>query len=112
MQDSLVRRLYISTRATDTDSVEMIVADTGLCVSRDDREKLFLPYFSTKRRGTGLGLAIVSRILADHSASIRVESNSPGGARFIVEVRLWQRRYRKLAWRRLRREDFAHLDCR
>jgi nitrogen fixation/metabolism regulation signal transduction histidine kinase len=86
MQDSLVRRLFISTRATDTDSVEMVVADTGCGVSRDDREKLFLPYFSTKRRGTGLGLAIVSRILVDHNASIRVESNSPGGARFIVEV--------------------------
>ena len=54
------------------------------------KEKLFLPYFSTKRRGTGLGLAIVSRIVEDHHGSIRVEENSPVGARFIVELPLAQ----------------------
>ena len=72
------------TRATEADSVELIVADTGCGVSREDKEKLFLPYFSTKGRGTGLGLAIVNRILADHDATIRVEDNVPAGARFIV----------------------------
>jgi two-component system nitrogen regulation sensor histidine kinase NtrY len=86
MQDSALKRLYIGTRATEADSVELLVADTGCGVSRDDKEKLFLPYFSTKGRGTGLGLAIVSRILADHDATIRVEDNVPAGARFIVEV--------------------------
>jgi len=86
MQDSLVKELYIATRVTDADSVELIVADTGCGVSRDDKEKLFLPYFSTKGRGTGLGLAIVNRILGDHEATIRVEDNRPAGARFIVEL--------------------------
>ncbi|HEV2688293.1 MAG TPA: ATP-binding protein, partial [Bryobacteraceae bacterium] len=86
MQDSLVKQLYIATRLTNADSVELIVADTGCGVSRDDKEKLFLPYFSTKGRGTGLGLAIVNRILADHDGAIRVEDNSPEGARFIVEL--------------------------
>jgi PAS domain S-box-containing protein len=86
MQDSVLKRLYIGTRATEADSVELMVADTGCGVSRDDKEKLFLPYFSTKGRGTGLGLAIVSRILADHDATIRVEDNAPAGARFIVDV--------------------------
>ena len=86
MQDSFRKRLYISTRPTEADSVELVVADTGCGVSRDDKEKLFLPYFSTKGRGTGLGLAIVNRILADHDATIRVEDNLPAGARFIVEV--------------------------
>jgi C4-dicarboxylate-specific signal transduction histidine kinase len=66
--------------------VVLVVADTGCGVSRDDKETLFLPYFSTKGRGTGLGLAIVNRILADHDATIRVEDNTPAGARFIVEV--------------------------
>jgi len=65
--------------------VELIIADTGCGVSRDDKEKLFLPYFSTKGRGTGLGLAIVNRIVADHEATVRVEDNVPAGARFIVE---------------------------
>jgi two-component system, NtrC family, nitrogen regulation sensor histidine kinase NtrY len=86
MQDSLFKRLYISTRPTEADSVELIVADTGCGVSREDKEKLFLPYFSTKGRGTGLGLAIVNRILADHDATIRVEDNTPVGARFIVDL--------------------------
>ena len=86
MQESLVKRLYIGTRATEADSVELVIADTGGAVSREDKEKLFLPYFSTKGRGTGLGLAIVNRILADHEATIRVDDNSPTGARFIVEL--------------------------
>jgi two-component system, NtrC family, nitrogen regulation sensor histidine kinase NtrY len=86
MQDSLVKRLYIGTRSTEADSVELVIADTGCGVSREDKEKLFLPYFSTKGRGTGLGLAIVNRILADHEATIRVEDNVPTGARFVVDL--------------------------
>ena len=86
MQESPSKRLYIATRHTEIDSVELIVADTGCGVSRDDKEKLFLPYFSTKGRGTGLGLAIVNRILVDHDATIRIEDNVPAGARFIVDL--------------------------
>jgi two-component system, NtrC family, nitrogen regulation sensor histidine kinase NtrY len=86
MQESLVKRLYIGTRSTEADSLELIIADTGCGVSREDKEKLFLPYFSTKGRGTGLGLAIVKRILADHDATIRVEDNVPAGARFVVDL--------------------------
>ena len=61
-------------------------SDTGHGVTPAVKEKLFLPYFSTKKRGTGLGLAIVSRIVEDHHGSIRVEENSPVGTRFIVEL--------------------------
>ena len=86
MQTTLVKKLYIGTRATEDDSLELIVADTGCGISREDKEKLFLPYFSTKGRGTGLGLAIVNRILTDHDAIIRVEDNTPSGARFLVEI--------------------------
>ena len=62
------------------------MADTGCGISPGDKEKLFLPYFSTKGRGTGLGLAIVSHILAEHHARVRVEDNKPSGARFLIEV--------------------------
>src|SRR5204862_893941 len=86
MRESLVKRLYVATRLTEEEMVELIVADTGCGISPEDKEKLFLPYFSTKGRGTGLGLAIVNRILADHNSAIRVEDNSPSGARFIIEV--------------------------
>ncbi|MCS7026947.1 MAG: ATP-binding protein [Bryobacteraceae bacterium] len=84
MQDSPIKRLTVTTQLA-SDSIEMIIADTGSGVSAEDREKLFLPYFSTKGRGTGLGLAIVNQILSEHRASIRVEDNKPSGARFIVE---------------------------
>ncbi len=86
MQDSLLRRLYVATHATGADTVELVVADTGCGVSAEEKEKLFLPYFSTKGRGTGLGLAIVNHILTEHNAHIRVEDNFPAGARFVVEI--------------------------
>ncbi|MDQ6706487.1 MAG: ATP-binding protein [Acidobacteriota bacterium] len=86
MQDSLVKHLYIATQAGVADTVELIVADSGCGITADQREKLFLPYFSTKGRGTGLGLAIVNHILADHEAHIRVEDNLPSGARFTIEI--------------------------
>jgi two-component system nitrogen regulation sensor histidine kinase NtrY len=85
MQDSLVKELYIATQHA-AETVELVVADSGPGVSPDDKEKLFLPYFSTKNRGTGLGLAIVSHIVAEHNGHIRVEDNHPAGARFTVEV--------------------------
>ena len=87
MQGSLVKEIVITTGlAGDRDSVEIVVSDTGHGVTPAVKEKLFLPYFSTKKRGTGLGLAIVSRIIEDHHGSIRVEENSPIGTRFIVEL--------------------------
>ena len=86
MQDSLVKNLYVATQPGAADTVELVVADSGAGVSPDDKEKLFLPYFSTKNRGTGLGLAIVSHIVTEHNAHIRVEDNQPAGARFTVEI--------------------------
>ena len=87
LQDSLVKEIYISTSLVETrDSVEIVVADTGQGITGEVKERLFLPYFSTKKRGTGLGLPIVSRIMQEHSGSIRVEENHPVGARFILEL--------------------------
>lgn len=87
MQGSMLREINISTSlVTSRDAVEITVADTGHGVTQELKEKLFLPYFSTKKRGTGLGLAIVSRIIQDHHGSIRVEENKPTGVRFVVEL--------------------------
>lgn len=86
MQDSAVKHLSIRTRITETESAEIIFADSGCGVTPDQKEKLFLPYFSTKGRGTGLGLAIVSHILSEHGASIRVEDNKPSGTIFTIEI--------------------------
>jgi two-component system, NtrC family, nitrogen regulation sensor histidine kinase NtrY len=87
MQEAMFREIQISTGlAPSRDTVEITVADTGHGVTQELKERLFLPYFSTKKRGTGLGLAIVSRIIEDHHGSIRVEENRPVGAKFIVEL--------------------------
>ncbi len=87
MRDSVLKEITISTAlVASRDAVELTVSDTGHGVSRDVKERLFLPYFSTKQRGTGLGLAIVSRIVEDHNGSIRVEENKPVGSRFVIEL--------------------------
>ncbi|HEY0564321.1 MAG TPA: ATP-binding protein [Terriglobales bacterium] len=87
MSDSLVKQISISTALVDSrDAVEVTVADTGSGITSDIKEKLFLPYFSTKNRGTGLGLAIVSRIVEEHHGTVRVEENKPVGARFVLEI--------------------------
>jgi two-component system, NtrC family, nitrogen regulation sensor histidine kinase NtrY len=89
LHGALVREIRITTSlVTSRDAVEIVVSDTGHGVTQELKEKLFLPYFSTKKRGTGLGLAIVSRIIEDHRGSIRVEENQPVGTRFIVELPL------------------------
>ena len=66
--------------------VRLIVADNGPGIPPAEREKLFLPYYSTKRRGSGLGLAIVRRIIAEHGGSIEVGDNMPRGTRFTIEL--------------------------
>jgi two-component system, NtrC family, nitrogen regulation sensor histidine kinase NtrY len=87
LQGSMVREIQISTSVLESrDMVEITVADSGHGVTQELKEKLFLPYFSTKKRGTGLGLAIVSRIIEDHHGTIRVEENKPVGSKFIVEL--------------------------
>jgi two-component system nitrogen regulation sensor histidine kinase NtrY len=67
-------------------SVRIEFSDDGPGISDVDRNKLFLPYFTTKRRGTGLGLAIVHRVIAEHNGTIEVRNNLPHGATF--EIRL------------------------
>jgi two-component system nitrogen regulation sensor histidine kinase NtrY len=89
MHDSLLRVLSIETGTAGRQGVaEIIVADTGPGITDDMRERLFLPWFSTRQRGTGLGLSIVAKIVQDHGGSIRAENNTPAGARFIIELPL------------------------
>src|SRR6201996_1308638 len=89
MQNSLLRELTIETGLIEGHTTaEIVVADTGHGLNDEMRERLFLPYFSTKQRGTGLGLAIASKIIQEHSGAIRAEQNSPTGARFIIELPL------------------------
>jgi len=85
MEGSAIRELTVATRAeSDDDAVVIEISDSGHGISPQDKERLFLPHFSTKDRGTGLGLAIASRIVAEHNGSIRVEDNVPTGSKFLI----------------------------
>jgi PAS domain S-box-containing protein len=81
------REIVVSTKANlDAESIEICVSDTGHGISPQDKDRLFLPHFSTKDRGTGLGLAIAARIVAEHGGSIHVEDNLPAGSCFFVQL--------------------------
>ena len=87
LENSTLREILISTCGhPDAETIEICVSDTGHGISPQDKDKLFLPYFSTKNRGTGLGLAIAARIVAEHGGTIHVEDNLPAGSRFLVEL--------------------------
>ncbi len=64
------------------------VSDTGKGIPPQDKDRLFEPYFSTKKGGTGLGLTITSSIISDHRGHIRVRNNEPQGTIFIIELPL------------------------
>jgi two-component system nitrogen regulation sensor histidine kinase NtrY len=76
----------VARRGTSGDRIEIAVADSGRGVAAEDRDKLFLPFFSRKGRGSGMGLAIVQRIVADHDGEIAVLDNQPKGAVFRITI--------------------------
>jgi len=94
---ALINLLDNAIEATDEGTIRIVarkrgkairieVIDSGRGVPDSDKEKLFLPYFSTKEKGTGLGLAIVHRIVNDHEGRISVHDNTPRGTRFEIEL--------------------------
>ena len=79
--------IVVETRHDRVNGVARIrVSDNGPGIPQGDRDKLFMPYYSTKRRGSGLGLAIVRRIVAEHGGSIEVDDNTPAGTAFTIEL--------------------------
>ncbi|HXJ11832.1 MAG TPA: ATP-binding protein, partial [Candidatus Limnocylindrales bacterium] len=81
------REIAVATQLRpESDTIEISVSDTGKGISPEDKDKLFLPHFSTKDRGTGLGLAIAARIIAEHGGSLRMEDHQPRGSRFLIEL--------------------------
>ena len=91
MQGSLLRLLGVRTALSeDVTAVEISVSDTGHGLTDEIRERLFLPFYSTKHRGTGLGLSIAAKIVQEHGGSIRAEANSPKGAIFLLRLPLME----------------------
>jgi two-component system nitrogen regulation sensor histidine kinase NtrY len=91
MQGSLLRVLGVhSSLSEDGGSVEVTISDTGHGLTDEIRERLFLPFYSTKSRGTGLGLSIAAKIVQEHGGSLRAEGNIPKGARFLLRLPLME----------------------
>ncbi len=67
--------------------VAIEVSDTGQGLTREECDRLFTPYYTTKQHGTGLGLAIVQSVVSDHGGSIAVESEPGKGATFRIELK-------------------------
>ena len=87
MQTSLLKVLTVTTcLSEDGSTVEVAVCDTGHGLTDEIRERLFLPFYSTKQRGTGLGLSIAAKIAQEHHGSIRAEANTPKGAKFLLSL--------------------------
>lgn len=78
-------RISISAE-TNGNNVKIDIADTGPGISNEEKEKLFIPYFSNRKGGTGLGLAIANKIVTDHGGQITVRDNRPSGSAFSVEI--------------------------
>jgi two-component system, NtrC family, nitrogen regulation sensor histidine kinase NtrY len=98
MHGSLLRILDIrSGLSEDGTAIELAISDTGHGLTDEIRERLFLPFYSTKHRGTGLGLSIAAKIVQEHGGSIRAESNTPKGARFLVRLPLMEHATHALA---------------
>jgi signal transduction histidine kinase len=68
------------------ESVEVRFRDSGPGVRPEDRESVFVPFFTTKEKGTGLGLAVSQRIVRAHHGTIAVSSPSGGGAEFTITL--------------------------
>ena len=66
--------------------VKIEIKDTGEGIPSELKNRLFEPYFSTKKTGTGLGLTIVHTIISDHHGFIRVRDNEPKGTVFVIEL--------------------------
>ncbi len=77
--------LTLRTRGEDG-KVMIEVADTGSGLTPDECEKIFTPYYTSKKHGTGLGLAIVQSVVSDHGGRIQVQSQPGHGTTFVIEL--------------------------
>ena len=72
--------------AAESALLEGFRADTGQGLTREECERLFTPYYTTKTHGTGLGLAIMQSVVSDHGGRISVESEPGKGATFRIDL--------------------------
>lgn len=90
------------------DSVVIEVADTGSGLTREECERIFTPYYTSKQHGTGLGLAIVQSVISDHRGRISVHSEPGQGTTFIIELPKNLELFEGTRSPELKAEQFSH----
>ena len=70
----------------DTKKLRIEISDLGPGIAVEDKDKIFLPDYSTKKKGTGLGLAIVNQVIVEHNGSIDFSNIDPHGAKFTIKI--------------------------
>jgi two-component system nitrogen regulation sensor histidine kinase NtrY len=70
----------------EQNKARLVITDTGRGVTPEAKDRIFEPYYSTKKGGTGLGLTIVTTIISDHHGDIRVFNNEPTGTKFVIDL--------------------------
>ena len=81
-----IKTEYIKLR--DRDIARIIIEDNGEGISRENREKIFKPFFTTKQKGTGLGLPMVYKIVFSHNGTISMDSEEGKGTIFTIDLRI------------------------
>jgi len=85
--DAMPQGGELTLRTRDEDGKVLIeIADTGSGLTREECERIFTPYYTSKQHGTGLGLAIVQSVVSDHGGRIRVQSEPGRGTTFVIEL--------------------------
>ncbi len=70
----------------ERDCIELRVKDRGCGIPREDLDRIFIPFFTTKSNGTGLGLAVCQRIVLNHGGTIHPESHIGQGTEFVIRL--------------------------
>ncbi len=83
-------KISIKSETDPKGRLQITIEDSGDGIPRDNLDKLFDPFFSTKKKGTGLGLAIVKSIIQSHEGEIEVESEQGKGTRFIIFLKAYE----------------------
>lgn len=79
------------------DKVAIEIADTGSGLTREECERIFTPYYTSKQHGTGLGLAIVQSVVSDHGGTISVSSEPGRGTTFVIELLMGKEKLQTIA---------------
>ncbi|MDM8535787.1 ATP-binding protein [Desulfobacterales bacterium HSG17] len=91
LRDVNVKKNILIKTLLDKKKIYIIVADSGEGLPEDLNEKIFDPFFSTKKNGTGIGLSICQRIITDHGGTIQAAPLKLGGTQFRISIPIEKR---------------------